>query len=287
VAGFFYVGAFEFLNCKNKFFMKRILIAFDGINFSEGAVEMAFHLHQLSQVQLTGAFIPQVDYEGLWSYSSGKIPLVGDEHNELLDQNITRFENACRENNVRFNVKKDYLGFALPELKKETRFFDLLLLGGESFFRNSKKDLNDYIKEALHQSECPTLVVPENFQHPRSIILAYDGSASSVYAIKCFAYLFPELCTLSTILVYSEEEGEGIPDHVEIAELLKMHYPNSRMLKLDADPDTEFKDWVNEKRRSMLVTGAFGRSLFSSLFRKSFVSDILQGHQIPVFVAHP
>jgi hypothetical protein len=267
--------------------MKRILLAFDGINFSEGAVEMAFHLNQLSPMHLTGAFIPQVDYESLWNFSSGNIPLVGDEHEDVLNENILKFEKSCQERNIKFSIKKNYLGFALPELKKETRFYDLMLLGGESFFRNSKNDLNDYIKEALHQSECPTLVVPEDFHHPRSIILTYDGSASSVYAIKYFAYLFPQLCTLSTILVYSEEEGEGIPDHKEIEGLLKIHYPNSRMLKLDADPDKEFKDWVKEKRRSILVTGAFGRSLFSSLFRKSFVSDILQEHQIPVFVAHP
>jgi hypothetical protein len=36
----------------------------------------------------------------------------------------------------------------------------------------------------------------------------------------------------------------------------------------------------------MLVAGAFGRSEFSNLFKKSFLTDIIKDHKIPVFVGH-
>ena len=50
----------------------------------------------------------------------------------------------------------------------------------------------DYLKDVLHDVACPVLLVPEKFDFPESVILAYDGSEESVYAIKQFAYLFPE-----------------------------------------------------------------------------------------------
>jgi hypothetical protein len=271
--------------------MKRILVAFDGINYSAGVMQMLVRLHQHSSVQVTGAFIPQVDYEKLWSYSGDgaggeSVPLTGFDQEDQLRNNIEAFELTCRKWNIKYHLKKDYFGFTIPELQRETRFADLMILGGETFYRNEDTDLNDYFKEALHHSECPTVVVPEKFNFPRSIILAYDGSASSVYAIKQFSYLFPELCSYPTVLVYAAENEAEMPDHSEIALLINTHFPNLKMMKLDADPDNEFPEWLNARKRSLLVTGAFGRSLFSQVFKKSFVSKILEQHQIPVFIAH-
>ncbi|MBA2746335.1 MAG: universal stress protein [Flavisolibacter sp.] len=270
--------------------MKQILIAFDGNNFSKGAMDMAVQINQLVPIHITGAFIPQVDYRKLWNFSGADpgiaAPMIGSEHSAEVEQNIKTFENICEQHRIKYSIKKDYLGFALPELKKETRFNDVLFLGGESFFSSHGDDMNDYIREALNQSECPILVIPEDFLFPRSIILAYDGTASSVYAIKQFAYLFPELCNQSALLVYSDDKGEGIPDQEDIALLSSLHFPNLQLIKLDADPEKEFKEWISEKRRSLLVTGSFGRGLFSQLFRKSFVSEILQQHLLPVFIAH-
>jgi nucleotide-binding universal stress UspA family protein len=43
---------------------------------------------------------------------------------------------------------------------------------------------------------------------------------------------------------------------------------------------------VAEQTEYMLVTGAYGRSELSNLFKKSFLSDVIGQHKIPVFVAH-
>ena len=37
---------------------------------------------------------------------------------------------------------------------------------------------------------------------------------------------------------------------------------------------------------AILVSGSFGRSMFSEMFRKSFVSDVIAEHKLPVFIAH-
>ena len=273
--------------------MKKILLAFGGSQFSTGAFEFARQLNNLQPVYLTGVFIPQLSYANLWNYTDGMagptyMPILEKEHPDTLEKNIKMFEDLCRDNSIQYKVHKDYFDFALPELKKETRFADLLIISNETFYNNfGKGSPNDYMKEALHHSECPVIIVPEKFQFPKVNILAYDGSESSVYAIKQFAYLFPELCKHETLLVFSSaKDDQDFPEKQQIEELTKQHFLDASLLKLDFDPRKNFSRWVNANSNAILVSGAFGRSMFSEMFHKSFVSDVITEHKLPVFIAH-
>lgn len=272
--------------------MKKILLAFDGVHFSEGAFNFASQLNDLHPVLLVGVFVPQLSYANLWSYAAGTagatyIPLIEAEDSNTIEKNIQRFEKLCRKNFIPYKVHKDFYDFALPELKKETRFADLLIISSETFYKNiGEGDPGEYIKEAVHNAECPVVIVPEHFDFPKINILAYDGFQSSVYAIKQFAYLFPELCNQQTIVVYSSDDLEKIPDQNHIEELVKTHFFDTNFLKLDLDPKKYFKTWVSENDDAILISGAFGRSGFSGLFHKSFISDLIAEHKVPVFIAH-
>ena len=160
------------------------------------------------------------------------------------------------------------------------------LLGSETFYNNLGLGINDYLMNALHDAECPVLLIPESFIFPQRNILAYDGSDSSIYAIKQFSYLFPELCDNPTLLVYCEEENEGIPEKDYVYELASQHFSKLKIMKLGGDPKRSFRNWIGEQQNALLISGAFGRSPLSQLFRKSFVSDIVKEHRLPVFVAH-
>jgi hypothetical protein len=208
--------------------MKKILLAFDGSHYSEGALAFAKRLHEKSPVFLAGLFLPQIDYSALWSYSGGGktgslfIPLLEDDDSIAVQANIMRFEKFCEENKIEYTTHKDFLGFALPELKKESRFADLVILSSEKFFEQAGSDgPNDYLKETLFDVECPVVVIPEKFDFPEINILAYDGKESSVYAIKQFAYLFPELAGNETMLLYvNSGENKDMPHQNEISELV-------------------------------------------------------------------
>jgi nucleotide-binding universal stress UspA family protein len=274
--------------------MKKILIACDGRHFPEGAFHLAEKLNELSPVLLTGVFLSYIDYTSVWSYygivSGGPvvIPAWDEADSELMHKNILRFKERCEKNGIEYRVHDDTYHFALPELKKETRFADLLLLSATLFYENlDDSQPNDYLKDTLHDGECPVILVPEEFEFPEHLIIAYDGSESAVYAIKQFACTFPELCHLETTLVYaSEDKEEAIPDLAYIEELAARHFSNLTLFKLDIDPQKHFNIWLSEKRNTLLVTGAFGRSGLSRSLRKSFITDIIRNHRLPVFVAH-
>lgn len=272
--------------------MKKILIAFDGTQFSEGAYEFACRLNELQPVLLVGAFIPQVSYANLWSYAGAMagpsfVPLLEAEDTEAVQRNIARFEALCQKDGIAYKVHKDFYDFALPELKRETRFADLLIISSEKFYENlAGEDPSEYMKDALHASECPVIVVPEHFDFPNRNILAYDGSDSSVFAIKQFAYLFPEMSDNETMLVYSKDKETKLPYESFIEELAGQHFHDLRIMKLENQPRKEFQNWVCKNQNAILVSGSYGRSFFSQMMRKSFVSEIISVHKLPVFITH-
>lgn len=272
--------------------MKKILVAFDGTQFSEGAFEFGRRLNELEPILLVGAFIPQVSYANLWSYAGAMagpsfVPLMETEDNQQVQANIDRFEALCHQHGISYKVHKDFYDFALPELKRETRFADLLIISSEKFYENLVgEDPSEYMKDALHASECPVIVVPEHFEFPTRNILAYDGSESSVFAIKQFAYLFPELKSQETALVYSRDKEVSLPYEHYISELASQHFDKLNIMKLDINPGKDFKAWACENKNAILVSGSYGRSFFSQMVRRSFVSQIIAEHKLPVFITH-
>lgn len=274
--------------------MKKILLAFDGVHFSEGAFEFVRRLNETAPALVTGVFLPQIDYANLWSYAAGGIggpflvPVETQDNTAVIARNKNRFETLCRQNNIDYRIHRDFEDFALPELKKETRFADLLVIGSESFYEDAGTgDPNEYLEETLHGVACPVILVPEHFDFPDNTIIAYDGSESSVYALKQFAYLFPEFTGNKTLLVYSSQHAHGqIPDEINMEEITARHFSNLTISRLNNHSKEIFSSWLGMKKASILVSGSFGRSSLSRMFRKSFISGVIKQHKIPVFIAH-
>jgi len=272
--------------------MKKVIIAFDGSHFSEAAFEFARRLNEIQPLLLTGVFLPQAELYNLWSYADGigglYVPLTESHQSTLVKQSIGIFTKRCQSNGIDFRVHEDIVDFAIPELKRESRYADLLIIGSEKFYENAGSySPNQYLKYALHDVQCPVLLIPEKFEFPENIILAFDGSADSVFAIKQFAYLLPELANKETYLLYvSEDPDEDFPDKIQVEELAARHFKKLTLWKLEVNPKKYLRKWLLEKESSLLVSGSYGRSGLSQLFSKSFMKDIITDHRLPVFIAH-
>jgi hypothetical protein len=272
--------------------MKKIIIAFNGGHFSPAGFEFARKINELQPVLLTGVFMTEASYTSLWSYTAGMagpsyIPLI-EEIPDVVENSISHFEDMCVRNGISYRVHNDQGKFAIPELKKETRFADLLIIGSDAFFQ-SQVGVNpiDYLKEALHEAECPVMVIPDKYEFPECNILAYDGSRDCVFAIKQFVYLFPELCGNKTVLVFSRNDThDRLPDEIYIEELASQHFTDLELLKLDIDPKKDFTKWLRANKNAVLVSGSFGRSAISQFLKRSFAEGIIEERHIPVFIAH-
>lgn len=272
--------------------MKKVIIAFEGTHFSEGAFEFARQLNELQPVLLAGIFLPQTEVANVWSYGDGFgasfVPVMETDEAAVVQQNIARFEKLCIGNGIEFRVHRDFTELALPELKSESRFADLVILGSEVFYQNTGIHFQwHYLKDALMHMECPVLLVPEKFSFPEKIILAYDGTEEAIFAIKQFAYIFPELAGKETMLVYANENpANDFPAKIQMEELVARHFNNLTLFKLGVESKKQFGYWMADQKSALLVCGAFGGGELLQLIKKSFVRDIITENLLPVFIAH-
>jgi hypothetical protein len=49
--------------------MRNIIIAFDGSQYSEGAMAFARQMNYAERISVTGLFLPQMIFANLWSYA--------------------------------------------------------------------------------------------------------------------------------------------------------------------------------------------------------------------------
>jgi nucleotide-binding universal stress UspA family protein len=270
--------------------MKKILLAFDGSLYSQAALNFARTLNDVEPVLLDGLFLPQLNLAVLATYAGQPtgmvVPLAEDEDSITVKENIRHFETFCQHNNIDYRVH-NFTAPPLPLLRKETRYADLLILGSDIFYNNANGEtLDQHWSDILHDAECPVLIVPETFDLPAANIVAFDGSASAAFAMKQFAYLFPQLCNNKTLLVYANENEGDFPDAIYVEEFAARHFTHPELCHLRLNPEKYFSTWLSEEEGAILISGAFGRSVLSSLFKHSFVTELINENKIPVFIAH-
>ncbi len=214
--------------------------------------------------------------------------IEADKSQINLTENTDRFTSLCEEHKITYSISRGDYTLPMPQLMKQTRYSDLLIAGSEVFFRStSTENFADYLREALHKSECPVVVVPEKFNFPENIVLAYDGSPSSVHAIKQFAYLFPECCNKKLLLAYeSKDATRQMPYEAEIRSLIECHFPNVKYQEFRSDRENNLNTWLAGQQDVIVVAGAADRTSLSELAKKSFISELVSAHKIPVFLAH-
>lgn len=277
--------------------MKKIIAAFDGLRFSESTLDYSVYLAKQYNAHIVGVFLQESTRVGYAVYATlvqdtapGKT--IFDEialaDKVATEEAISRFEVGCRKAGINYSIHRDKSS-AFDELMHETIFADLLLIDAWETFSYIESGLPGwFIKNVLHHVYCPVLVVPKKFNPVQKLVLLYDGSPSSVHAIRMFNYIFPEMNLLETKLVSATEDASSLhlPDNKLIKEWMKRHFPvvTYQVLKGYA------KDIVAmlraEESGILVVAGAYHRSNLSMWFHKSIADLLIKEVKVPLFIAH-
>ena len=274
--------------------MKKVIVVFDGAHYSKGVLSFVSQLNKIKPISLTGVFLSAFDFTSIIDNPvimgfEGRPNLMGETlaySNKEMEANIINFEQYCIKNGITFAVHNEVGGSVFQALIKETRFGDLMILSNDLFYSNIGEQLNDYMKEVLQSSECAVILIPEKFTFPNLLVLCYDGSPSSVFAIKQFSFILSELCNKETVLLCANPESREMPDMGYIEDLVVRHFPNLSMKVLEKESDKHFTAWINRQSSPIIIAGAFSRSGFYQLVHKSFISEIIKENNFPVFIAH-
>lgn len=278
--------------------MNKIIIAFDGKHYSEGAVKAALHINTQQPSLLVGVFI-----NGLTDYSQlvmqapetpDLMAFIEEDQSKNIAEHKEKFKAACIEHNASFRMHEDKPLFVVEEMIRESRFADLLVIGGEMFYRNPEhKDEHaiHMLRNVIEKSECPVLVVPENFSPPQSVVLGYDGGTSSAYAIRQFSYLLGSYATLPVTLLYTDndpDDDETLPEKDLVQELISRHFDNLTVTALQGNFKSELHNYLQTQANAIVVLGSFSddRGFFDKLFQRSTANPLLENITVPLFIAH-
>lgn len=274
--------------------MKKLLFACDGDNFSYSALELAANMNKQEKILLKGAFLPSIDYSRMGSFTyansyTGFIPPdFYEREEETMNRNIRQFEDLCKENNISYNINK-YTNFeSLQGLLGETRFSDMILIGSEHFFSAMGSDQpNAEMIRLLHDTECPAFLIPDELREPESILFAYDGESACMAALKQFSRLMISYTDLPlTVVFFSFSHGERLPYEDAAKEYIKCHFKDFTVKVEDSGKIKDLDEWIEAYPNPLIITGAYSRSGFSRIFKKSFISTVIANHQFPVFLFH-
>lgn len=263
--------------------MEKILLAIDAQNPDKNSLEFACFLARLTKSTLTGIFLDN---------SALEEATIGDNSGEtaqsgLTERNIRWFNEKCIGEETKHDLHTDS-GIPIDELIIESRYADLVIVDSEtSFNRPYEGSPTKFVKDFLNQAECPVVVAPESFEGIDEIVLAYNGSSSSVFAIKQFSYLFPQLSDKKvSVIQVSEREKWNEQEKNKLAEWLKDHYRRFDFISLKGEADTALFDYLWKRKNVFLVMGAYGRGSISQFFKKSRAELIIRTLTQPVFIAH-
>lgn len=277
--------------------MEKILLAIDAQNLHMSSVDFACYLARLTHSGLTGVFLENLLYEERPLAPVGfgiPSPAIGGMYTEppvnnsgVTEENIRLFRDACISRCILPKVHRDR-GVPTREIIEESRFSDLTIVDAETSFRSGyEKVPGRFVRNVLQEAECPVIIAPYTSRPVEEIYFAYDGSRSSVYAIKQFAYLLPELAQKKvTILSVRRDHLDTIEEPYKMKEWLKAHYSPVEYVVLKGDPTDQIFSYLLEKKEGILVMGAYGRNVLSRLFQPSRARLAVRTLDMPIFIAH-
>jgi nucleotide-binding universal stress UspA family protein len=278
--------------------MKKFLAVFDGYRMSKSTLDHAIQLTRLANAHLVGVFLDEFFYHSYSVYNVLTTAKNPDSELQVLDLKdkkkrdvaVQQFQKACTKANINYSVHRD-ISIAIQELKHESMFADLIIINQyETFTRYKEKPPTRFMKELLDDVQCPVLTVPMAFKPIDKIVLLYDGTPSSLHAIKMFSYLFGHLKDLP-VEIYTVEEHNitilHLPDNRLMKEFIKRHYPKAKYIVAKGRAEEKITGYLkNQKENELVVLGAYQRSELSRWFKTSMADVLMRTLEKPLFIAH-
>lgn len=169
------------------------------------------------------------------------------------------------------------------EILHESRFSDVIVVDPEVSLKRVEREFpGKFFRDVLALAECPVVVSPYSFRQLDKVIFAYDGTASSVFAIKQFTYLFPGLKVKKAVVVSASENA-----YERLAGWFSYHYPDNGFELMAGDVADELFAYLIDKKDSLVVLGAYGQGVLSRFFKPSQAELLLKSVNLPLFIAHP
>ncbi|MEQ8651283.1 MAG: universal stress protein [Kiloniellales bacterium] len=160
---------------------------------------------------------------------------------------------------------------------------DMIMIGKRGEAADfAKLHLGSNLERIARAASKPLFVTSRGFQEPKTIMIAYDGGASSMKAVDYVARspLFAGLtCHVVTVAADTAEPRRMLDD---AKAMLAGGGYQVEIDVLQGPPEAAISEAVTQKSIDLLVMGAYGHSRIRSMIIGSTTSEVLRLCKIPV-----
>jgi len=161
---------------------------------------------------------------------------------------------------------------------------------------NANMNLSEYLhtpmnvsmEDVLVKSHCPIYLFTQPEALVQKVILVYDGSPSSLYAIKMYRNLFRGWKNLPTVLLSLNIPGnQPVHNQQLFDDGLRKHFNHYDTEIQDGDSRLELVNYLQQQIGDVLVVmGTEGGATLRRKFRRSLGSIVLRQTKASVFITH-
>lgn len=268
----------------------------EGNRFSSSALKYGIEIARKTDSLLVGIFMRDLKYAGYmypimfdqpYAETSAYSEFLKEER-ETINMTIKAFNDQCAKEHIAHHVHLDEAA-PIEGLLNESAYADLIVMDSQMNISSLLPDSpSSTLSDILVDAHCPVLIVPTSFHEIKNIILSYDGSHSSAYAIRMFNYIFPEWTDYkTTLLTVADDRNSHLKENTNIRELIGRHYTNVTYQIMKGDVSKEIKKFMKyNSTESIMVMGAYSRNALSRLWRQSLANMIISESKVPVFISH-
>jgi nucleotide-binding universal stress UspA family protein len=277
--------------------IKSILVALDGSQHADSALEHALWLgrrlqarliglHVLDIVSIEGSFLHDVSgslgFEPYLDFSSKMREALQERGRVLLDAFVAR----CEAEGLAHDTALP-MGIVANEICDQARTADLVVVGHRGVNEQFSTGLLGSTTESVtRKSPKPVLVTPLQFREITRPLLAYDGSQRASAALHAAAEVTSSLqLPLTIVHVARDDGGEGDRVLAEAQRYLQSYDVSVTAKPLTGPPHQRIVDVLRDGRFDLLFIGAYGHSRIIEMVLGSTTEYVLRNSGAPVFLA--
>jgi nucleotide-binding universal stress UspA family protein len=277
--------------------IKDLLVAYDGNEASQHALEFAVQMGRKYQATVTGMTVSRP--EPFESHLQRWIP------DNVKESMVTARLEASKSIEAKFREQIAALGFdgetqwlveeGQPDLTlaRSARFFDILIIGQFlTAFKTEHRSVDP--QELLQRAGKPIIIVPKGYQ-PRPFrevaAVAWDGSRHAARALTDAMQILETKKKLYILSAHAEKQSRDIGDlpGLDLQIHLKRHGVESELVAFDSTTHGVGPALLEKCAAldpDVLVMGAYGRAKFGAQFFGGVTRYVLQNHTVPVLLSH-
>ncbi len=270
--------------------LKRILVPLDVSDYAEAATHRAGLLARANYAAVTGMVVldtpeirgmslPDIPVR-LLDYTVENIESRTKEAEQRIQDELERFAYRCEQAHVPHN-EAEFQGVPSEKIIQASHYFDLVVMGLRTFFHfETQEGPGDSLAKVLGHTPTPVLAIPKISRQPLcKVLIAYDGSLSSVRAMHAFAQMaWPEKVDVTVLMSHADENYRSVALREATAYLRSHSIDTIHAI----GTDREIKQLIDEdfiEKTDLVVLGMHAKHRIKDFFVGSLAKQLIDhGH---------